>query len=282
MEKIGLVLEGGALRGLFTAGVIDFMLDKNIMFPYVIGVSAGTCNALDYLSKQNGRGKACMIQNNETWYYGLKEFKSSHKLINLDKVFNEYPYNQYPFDFDTYFNSDIVNEIVVTNCLNGKSEYHTEKKDPVRLSALAEASSSMPLLTDMMKIDGIPYLDGGLSDSIPVQRAFDMGCTKCVVVLTRRKGSQAKQLLAEKKLYSEIYKDYPELAETILNRPTIYKQQLKLIDKLEKEGKIFVIRPDIPNIKRLENDYARLVAFYDRGYMIARDVYPDMMKFINN
>ena len=281
MEKIGLVLEGGALRGLFSAGVLDFFLEKEIDFPYVVGVSAGSCNALDFVSKQIERTKKAMIQNDYAWYYGLKEFKSSNKLINYNKVFHEYPYKQYPFDFDTYFASKTVNDIVVTNCISGKAEYLRETSNPVRLCSMCEASSSMPILTPMITIDGIPYLDGGITDSIPFRHAFDEGCDRCVVVLTRKQGTTPSSLNpAEKKAIEKLYKEYPNLILAMGKRQQMYKEQIRQLEQLEKEGKVFIIRPKVANIKRLEKDPIKLECLYEHGYMQARSRYNDLLQFL--
>jgi predicted patatin/cPLA2 family phospholipase len=200
MSNIGLVLEGGALRGIFTAGVLDYLLERNIYFPYVVGVSAGACNMLGYVSKQIGYTRDSMIQKDASQrFYGLNQLLKSGKLMNLDKIFFDYPYKEKPFDFDTYFNSEIEGEMVVTNCLTGKAEYLQETILDKRLSTIGKASSSMPLFTSMVDIDGCPYLDGGLSDSIPIHRALDKGYKKNVVILTRNKGSEVTLTSYQKK-----------------------------------------------------------------------------------
>ena len=148
MTEAGLVLEGGATRGVFTSGALDYLMEKNLYFSYVVGVSAGSCNAVDYVSKQIGRTRDCMIHRGKeySYYYGLKDFVKERSLLDMDMVFNKYPNELFPFDFDTYFSNDMTCEIVTTNCLTGNAEYMTEESDRDRLMKICRASSSMPLV----------------------------------------------------------------------------------------------------------------------------------------
>ena len=168
MEKATLVLEGGATRGVFTSGALDFLMEQKLYMSHVIGVSAGACNGVDYVSKQIGRTKNCMIHTEKEYdYINLRKFVRERSLIDMDMIFEKFPNEVYPFDFDTYFQSDIVCEMVTTNCVTGKAEYMTEKSDPKRLMKVCRASSSLPLFSPIVNIDGTPYLDGGLADSVP-------------------------------------------------------------------------------------------------------------------
>lgn len=190
MTEAGLVLEGGATRGVFTSGALDYLMEKDLYFSYVVGVSAGSCNAVDYVSKQIGRTRDCMIHRGKeySYYYGLKDFVKERSLLDMDMIFNKYPNELFPFDFDTYFSNGMTCEIVTTNCLTGNAEYMTEENDSDRLMKICRASSSMPLVCPIVNVDGIPYLDGGLADSIPVKHVQEKGLKKIVLILTRPEG----------------------------------------------------------------------------------------------
>ena len=164
LKKATIVLEGGATRGIFTSGALDYLMEQDIYFSDVIGVSAGACNAVDYVSRQPGRTRDCMIPNTKDMKYinGVKDTIREKSLMNMDLIFDKYPNELIPFDFDTYFQSEMHCELVTTNCLTGNAEYMTETEDPDRLMKICRASSSMPLVTPMVNIDGVPYLDGDL------------------------------------------------------------------------------------------------------------------------
>lgn len=279
--NVGLVLEGGACKGVFTAGVLDYLMEKDVFFPYVVGVSAGQCNALDYVSDQIGRTRDCMIpKDRKEGYFGFRSFSETGRIFDIQKVFREYPFKQFPFDFETYFSSPVVNEIVVTNCLTGRAEYIREKKSKERLLTASTASSSMPFLAPMVKLDGEYYLDGGLSDSIPVQRALDMGYEKNVVIMTHNLHYRPRLSTAEIRIYRKKYHAYPKLADTIQKRPAMYLKQLALLRRLEKEGKVFIIRPQIPSIRRMERDFDKMTVFYEHGYAYMKEQYEALCSFM--
>lgn len=283
MVKATLVLEGGATRGVFTSGALDYLMEKDFYTSYVIGVSAGSCNALGYVSKQPGRTRDCMIHKEKeySYYYGFRKFIKEKSLMDMDMVFDRYPNEIFPFDYDTYFSSDIECEIVTTNCVTGRAEYMTEDSDRQRLMKICRASCSMPLICPMVNVDGIPYLDGGLADSIPIERAMEIGNGKSIVVLTRNPGYRKKMpSRATVQLYRRAYKKYPNLIRSIVNRSIVYNRTMKRIEQLESEGKIFVLRPLIPTVSRLEKDYDTLMHFYEHGYRLMRKEYDELMRFL--
>ena len=240
MVKATLVLEGGANRGVFTSGVLDNLMEKDMYMSNVIGVSAGACNAVDYVSKQAGRSRECVIHREKEYdyVYGLKKTLKEKALMDMDMLFDKFPNEIYPFDFETYFASEMECELVVTNCITGDAEYLSEDKDPERLMKICRASSSMPLAAPIANVDGIPYMDGGLADSIPIEYALEKGNDKIVVVLTRNPGYRKKRAVkATEQLYKRAYKKYPNLVRTIMTRNAVYNKQMKLIEKLEEEGK---------------------------------------------
>ena len=283
MVKATLVLEGGATRGVFTSGALDYLMEKDFYTSYVIGVSAGCCNAVDYVSKQPGRTRDCMIHKEKeyNYYYGFRKFIKEKSLMDMDMVFDRYPNEIFPFDYDTYFSSDIECEIVTTNCVTGRAGYMTEGSDRQRLMKICRASCSMPLICPMVNVDGIPYLDGGLADSIPIERAMEIGNGKSIVVLTRNPGYRKKMpSRATVQLYRRAYKKYPNLIRSIVNRSIVYNRTMKRIEQLESEGKIFVLRPLIPTVSRLEKDYDTLMHFYEHGYRLMRKEYDELMRFL--
>lgn len=264
--KTGLVLEGGAQRGIFTAGAVDALMEEGIKLPYVIGVSAGACNAMNYVSGQIGRSKNCMLPMEDGTYFGGRELLKSGRFLNLKKVFFEYPIRPYPFDYERYFASDIESEFVATAVEDGRPRYFRVKHCPRRLSFVGMASCSMPIVSPMVKIDGGHYMDGGIADSIPVRRALDKGCDKCIVILTRPKDTYPSVPDAMKKLYRRRYAKSPAFVESLCNRPELYKSQIALAEQLEKEGKAIVIRPELPPVGRMESDSDKLIAFYIHGH----------------
>ncbi len=242
-KEAALVLEGGGTRGVFTAGVLDYLMEKEVKFPYVIGVSAGACNAIDYVSKQIGRTKDCtIIQDRKNRYIGTKDALKKGYLFDMDRLFDEYPNRLFPFDFDTYFASDIQCEVVVTNCLTGEAMYLSEKQDKERLLTICRASSSIPLISPVVDVDGIPCVDGGVADSVPLIHSMKLGHQKNVVVLTRNKGYRKKAPGKSRLLYTAALKKYPNLLNALLNRYRNYNRVMELVEKWEEEGHIFVIR----------------------------------------
>jgi len=279
-QKIGLVLEGGGLRGVFTGGAVDFFLDKGIKFDYVIGVSAGSCNTCAYVAGLRGYAKSCMVQDDpRNNFFGLSQMRDSHKIIDLDKVFEDYTI-QYGLDFKKMINNKIEWEMVVSNIVTGKAEYKSEKKDIERLKTIGKASCSLPLITSPIELDENLYLDGGLCDSIPIQRALDQGCDKVVVICTRRKNKIPHVSDIQKPLYESVYKKYPKLLEAIFDRENSYIKENKLVDNLVKKGKCVCIRPTLPEVGRLESDQEKLKMYYYHGYTKAESYYQDILKLM--
>lgn len=284
MVRATMVLEGGATRGVFTSGALDYLMEQDFYTSYVIGVSAGSCNGVDYVSKQPGRTRDCMIHKEKeyNYYYGFTKFIKEKSLLDMDMVFDKYPNEIFPFDFDTYFGSEMECEIVTTNCVTGRAEYMTEDGDRQRLMKLCRASCSMPLICPMVNLDGIPYLDGGLADSIPVRRALEVGNGKPILILTRNPGYRKKMpSRATLQLYRRAYKKYPNLIRCLAGRNMAYNRTMKVIEQLEAEEKIFVLRPLIPTVSRLEKDYDTLMHFYEHGYKLMKKQFDELQRFLD-
>lgn len=282
MKKVGLILEGGANRGIFTAGVLDLFKSKDIYLPYVVSVSVGTCNAIDYVSKQFGRTKKCMIPNGRNIPpISLQNIPKKRTMINLDMVFDEYPNHLVPFDYATYWSSDIVSEYVVTNCVTGKAEYLSEKSDEKRLMNICRASCSMPYLSPITILDGIPYLDGGIADAVPIIHARSLGYEKNIVVLTREKGYCKKDSGILNILDSLLYRKYPQLIHQLKSRITRYNKTIELLKKLEERKEILIIRPSKVLVGRTGNNTKLLNQFYRQGYKIGESRLEEIRRFIS-
>ena len=277
----GMVLEGGAMRGVFTAGVLDYLMKREIYCQYVVGVSAGSCNAVDYVARQIGRTKECFIPDekaNRT--LSVLNLLKGKDLYDMHKAFIDIPAELVPFDFRAFFESAMECEIVTTNCLTGQAEYMKETRQRARLMDLCRASSSLPLVSPIVLLEGVPYLDGGLADSVPILRSISKGYEKNIVILTRNRGYRKKNSARMIMLYQRIYKKYPELVETLEKRATQYNTTMDLIEKMEQEGSVFVIRPKIKCISRMEQNQLKLNQFYQHGYHQMKKEYTRLEKYL--
>lgn len=271
-----LVLEGGGLRGVFSCGVLDCFMKHGVRFPFTVGVSAGACNGLSYMSGQAGRAKASNIDLMDRHHYvGLKYLITQGCIMDFKLLFEDFPERIIPYDYDAYFSNPDRFVMVTTNCLTGKAEYFEEKSSARRVMDIVRASSSLPFVTKISYVDGVPMLDGGIADSIPVEYAFSQGYDKAVVILTRNKGYRKK---VGKSLITRLfYRKYPALQKAIAERNAVYNRTMNLIERLEEEGKIIVIRPVRPvEVGRMEKNTAKLRALYDEGFSLAGKMLADI------
>ena len=271
-EKTGLVLEGGGMRGVFTCGVLDYLMDHKISFPYAIGVSAGACNGLSYMSHQRGRGKYSNIDLLAKYkYIGIRPLIKRRGLIDQQLLFHRFPDRILPYNYKAYAENPSRFEMVTTDCITGRACYWEEKFDEKLIIDIVKASSSLPYACPIIYVEGRPMLDGGIVDSIPLLRAYEQGYDKCVVVLTRNKGY--RKSTKDVPVPSFIYKKYPRLRVALRNRNKIYNEQLELVERLEEEGKIIVIRPEKPIVVgRMETSVKKLTDLYEQGYACAKKV----------
>lgn len=272
-DKSALVLEGGGMRGIFTCGVLDYLMDNKIIFPYSVGVSAGACNGLSYMSHQRGRGKYSNIDLLAKYkYIGIRPLLKKQGLIDQQLLFHRFPDRILPYNYKAYAENPGRFEMVTTDCVSGKPCYWEEKYDEKRIIDIVKASSSLPYACPIIHVDGKPMLDGGIVDSIPLQRAFDQGYENCVVVLTRNKGYRKSD--KEVMVPRFIYKEYPRLRVALRNRNKVYNEQLELVERLEDEGKIKVIRPLKPIVvDRMETNVRKLTDLYEEGYECAKRMF---------
>lgn len=262
----GLVLEGGGMRGVFTSGVLDAFMKYDLYFPYVVAVSAGACNGLSYMSRQPRRARFSNIDMLRKYgYISLKSLLVQGSIFDPNILYERFPAEIVPFDYKTYADNPAVYEMVTTNCLTGLSEYLSEKHDARRITAIAKASSSLPYVAQITKVDGIPMLDGGIVDSIPVLRAANQGHPFNVVVMTRNKGFRSSE--PDMKIPPIIYKEYPRLRVALSRRVEVYNEQLEMVERMERWGEILVIRPQRQmEVGRTCGDVAKLERLYEEGY----------------
>ena len=268
---VGLVLEGGGMRGVFTSGVLDCFLDHDITFPYCASVSAGACNGLSYMSKQRGRAKKSNIDLLQKYrYIGMKYLWTQHSILDREFLYDKLPHELLPFDYAACFANPMEFEMAVTNCLTGKAEYLTARSSATRLIQIAKATSSLPYVCPVVWVDHKPMLDGGIVDSIPVERAMAKGYALNVAVLTRNRGYRDTGRDIKNPPY--IYRRFPRLRLALSKRHALYNRQLELVENLEDEGRLLAIRPKRPlEVGRLESNIDRLTALYEEGYECAEE-----------
>ncbi len=264
--KVGLLLEGGAMRCMYTEGVIDVFLENNIKIDGIVGVSAGALFGINYKSKQIGRGlrySKKYAKNKD--YMGLYSYLTTGNIMNEDFCFNRIVNELDPLDYETFKNSKVDFYAVVTNLETGKAEYIKieDLRDKNSLEFL-RASGSMPFVSKPVVVNNKKYLDGGIADSIPIDKINNMGFDKIIVVLTRPKEYKKRK---SNQIFPKIYyKKYPKFVEAINNRYIKYNEELEKVERLEKEGRILVIRPSkLVKIKRIEKDANKLQEMYSLG-----------------
>lgn len=270
--KSGLILEGGGMRGVFTCGVLDNLMDRGVRFPYTIGVSAGACNGLSYMSGQRGRGKFSNIDLLEKYrYIGIKQLLLKGNIMDFELLFHTFPEQIIPYHYDVLAQCEEHFEMVTTDCRTGRACYFEEKYDPKRVIDIVKASSSLPFVSPISYVDGVPMLDGGIADSIPLLRARELGYDNNLIVLTRNKGYRKPQKPTTVPPF--FYRKYPYLREAIRQRNALYNEQIDMVERLEAEGKLTVIRPIKPiTVDRMERDTDKLLDLYNEGYNCAAEI----------
>lgn len=283
MKKTGLILEGGGMRGIYTAGVLDVLMEENLYFPYVIGVSAGACHAISYVSKQKHRSKNAVLRFiDDPRYISRKNLILKGSIMDMDFIFNDIPNKYEFFDYDTFFDHDIRCIVVVTDGNTGEAVYldAKAKRDREYLSNIVRASSSIPLLTKPVWIDGIPFLDGGMADSVPLRKSVEDGNTKHIVVLTKPFGYRKSPSKVEW-FYRKKYKDNPKLAQVLIHRYTYYNQTMSELDELERLKNILVIRPSQDaHVGRMEKNKKKLTDLYELGCKDAKEKLDEIRNYI--
>lgn len=267
-RRTALVLEGGGMRGVFTSGVLDAFMKHDLTFPYIVAVSAGACNGMSYVSHQPRRARISNIDYLARYkYIGLRHLVTQGCIFDRELLYDKFPNQYLPFDFDTFFSSPMTFEMVTTNCLTGQPMYLSERHDRQRALDIVRASSSLPYVSKIVDVDGIPMLDGGIVDSIPLQHAIDMGHPTNVLVLTRNRGY--RDTGKDMKIPRFIYRKYPRLRVALSRRLAAYNAQLEYVERMEDEGRVICIRPERPmEVDRIEKDIAKLERLYEEGFAL--------------
>lgn len=280
---ISLILEGGGMRGAFTAGVLDEWLEQGLYFHSVYGVSAGACQACSYLARQKGRGLRLWLESlNDPRFCSLRSLVSTGDLFGADYNYRLLPLELDPVDEAAYLEGGAKLTVVVTDVNTGRPVYLPLKGMREPDMPLIRATASMPLVSNMVPYAGGLYLDGGVSDSIPVRRAIADGHEKSVLVLTQAPGYR-KQPNRAMPLVRLKYHRYPQLVEAMARRHLVYNETLDFIDREAAAGRLFVLRPDVtPEVGRIEKDPRRLKHLYEIGRAVARREYGRLMAFIDN
>ena len=276
----GLVLEGGGMRGVYTAGVLDFFLEQNLLFESIYGVSAGAVQACSYLSRQKGRGYACAVDYLEDWrYLSLRSLLLTGDLFGVKMCYDTIPKKLYPFDDAVFESSPSRLYAVIVDVKTGTPVYYPVTTMETGLVVI-RASASLPFVSRMVRVDGRWTLDGGIADSIPLKKSLTDGFARNVVVLTQDATYRKKDSTMNRWAWLR-YPFRRALRARMQDRHIRYNEQLALVDEMEKEGKAFVIRPDLPvNISRIEKDKKKLKALYDQGYADAKRLYPALLAYL--
>lgn len=282
MKSCGMVLEGGGMRGVYTAGVLDFFMDQNFYPNGIVGVSAGACHATSYISKQRGRNyrvNTAYLKGKD--YLSLQSLIKTGSLFGMDFIFHRIPEELDPFDYTAFDEAGIDFIAVSTDVESGKPYYHVVKDARADIDYI-QASSSLPLLSKMVEKQGRKLLDGGVGDSIPIVYMQKRGYTKNIVILTQCKGyRKGRNNLMP--LIRRQYRQYPQFVAAMENRHLHYNETLDLLKQLEREKKVFIIQPSQPvTISRIEKKLDKLQALYQEGYDDAKNRYPAMMEFLSD
>lgn len=281
VHKTALILEGGAMRGIYTAGVLDILLKNKIFVDAVIGVSAGSIHGCSYVSKQYERSisyyKKC---RNDYRFLSFKSWIKSGNICDTDYCYDEVPNKIYPFDHDTFEKSKTKFYVTVTNVETGNPEYIYLKSLRGKNIDYLRASASMPVVSQIVEIDGKKYLDGGMSDSIPIEYFRNLGYDKCIIVKTKDKyykKTKEKILPIAKK----VYKDYPKFVKRLKERHIDYNNQISLIRELEKNKEVLVIEPSKKlKISRLDKNMKNIIDAYNQGRIDAGNKLKDIRRFL--
>ena len=282
MYKAGLVLEGGGLKGVYTSGVLDFFLDKGIEFSSCYGVSAGACCLCSFLSKQRGRAYHVSVDYLEDKNYcSFYSLLKTGDLFGAEMCYHRIPDELYPYDYEAYNQYQGTFYSVVTNIETGHAEYIPIKDMREDIKAI-RASASLPLVSRNVSYQGKLFLDGGISDAIPLRRSMEDGNHKNVVVMTKETGYRRKPSNMTT-LIKLRYQKYPKVYELMKNRHIAYNETLDFIMEQVKAGNTFLIQPQKKSdVGRIEKDKGKLQALYEEGYQEASECYEDLLKFLEN
>ncbi|SHH89075.1 patatin-like phospholipase family protein [Sporanaerobacter acetigenes] len=284
-KNVGLILEGGGMRGAYTSGVLAAFMDSNIKFPYVIGVSAGASNGANFVAEQRERNKKVFVEHvKDKEFSGFRHWIKDRSYFNMNYLYDSLPNKVVPFDYETFKKSKTIFKACATSCKTGKPVYFGKNDfDPLEyMEVVLRASSSLPIISTPVEINGELYYDGGISDSIPINKSIEDGNQYNVVVLTRNK-EYRKEPQKINFAIKKLSKKYPKIVEAIKTRHIRYNSSLDKIQELEKKGEVFVFRPVKKfAVDRLERDISKLDALYMQGYNETMAKIDDLGKWLEN
>ncbi|RBP87039.1 putative patatin/cPLA2 family phospholipase [Cytobacillus firmus] len=280
IREAGLVLEGGGMRGVYTAGVLEYFLEQDLFFPYVIGVSAGACNAASYLSKQKGRNRIVNVDYvTDSRYISWRNYFKSRQFFGMDFIFDEIPNKLVPYHYDEFYKNKSEFVIGTTDCHTGKPVYFSKKDYGKDMLKVLKASSSLPFIAPEVDFNSRVLLDGGISDPIPIKKAQQDGFKKNIVILTRNRGYSKKPskftFMVKRK-----YPQYTGLQKALEERYRTYNETLRYVEQEEKKGTVLVIQPQEPlTVGRMERNPQKLEKLYLQGYEDARKSFERINQF---
>ncbi len=284
--KVGLVLEGGSLRTIFSSGVCDGLLDAGVPMPdYVVGVSAGIAYGVSYVSRQRGRNLEILTKYvNDKRYMGVNNLLDpfNRSYFGLRFTYEVIPEKLVPFDFETYEAFPGLVEAGVTNLNTGKAEFKPVDTRTDRHFTLLQATCAMPLLFPIFHLDGQPYLDGGSAAAIPFQRAREMGCDKLIVILTRERSYRRRS----EKLQGAIdryYRKYPAFCQVMRRRAETYNADREELFRMEREGEAFLFAPSTTEgFSRIERDVTKIRTLWQTGVEQAKARREELMAYLGS
>lgn len=281
MEEVGLVLEGGGMRGVYTAGVLECFMEHDLYFPYVIGVSAGACMAASYLSRQKGRNKKVNIELvSDHRYLSFRNFISKRELFGMDFLFDEIPQRIVPFDFDTFLGGSEQFIVVTTDCDTGTAAYYSKHEHGEHMLEIIRASSSLPFISRSVEYNGKFHLDGGIIDPIPLKKAQQDGNQKNVIVMTKSENYKMKRRRLSS-LIKYMYRRHPKIAALLQERYRLYNETLSYIESEKSKGNLFIIQPSSHvAVRRIERNQSRLTQLYELGYNDANRQLNQLNRFL--
>lgn len=279
--KSGLVLEGGGMRGVYTGGVLEKLLEEELFMDYIIGVSAGACNASSYVSRQSGRNhKVTIGYVQHPDYISVKNLLLKRELFGMNLIFDEIPNQLVPFDYSNFHKATEEFVVGTTDCMTGEAVYFEKRDHAENFLTIIRASSSIPLMAQPVEYGGRLLMDGGLADPLPIQKALADGVTKPIIILTKEKGYRKKRN-SFARLVPAFYRQFPGIIRSLENWAFRYNETMEFIEELEAEGKALIIRPPKQfKVNGMERDPRKLTELYNQGYQDAGEMLDDIKLFI--
>ncbi|WP_242143036.1 MULTISPECIES: patatin family protein [unclassified Bacillus cereus group] len=281
MKNIGLVLEGGGMKGLYTAGVLEYFMENALFFPYVVGVSAGACMGATYLSRQKGRNKKVNTELVcDHRYISYRNFIKKRELFGMDFLFDEVPNKLVPFDFQTFMNANEQFVIGTTDCESGHALYYNKHEHGNDILKIIRASSSVPFIAPAVDYDGKKLLDGGMIDPIPVRKAQEDGFRKNVVIMTKP-AEYRKHPNLFSKMAKFLYRSYPKVANLLAEHYQLYNDTISYMNSPQQNDNFFIIQPSLHlPVSGIERNKEKLIHLYNLGYDDAKSHYKQLLNWI--